>query len=265
MAEGDRDAVQRDQSKTTGASLNVPRPRDRLRAYNPPPISRISEDNYDKQTPSLRRSRPCARRLRGRSSGQRARAAGRCADRHRRRRRPRRRRHRPEGTGSRRLGHRRNRRPADQVRRRSSSPTIRAATCCRICRRANYNVWVRGYGLVDSQKVQTTPGKSLNLTAVVAPSADRRGPLLSGRLLVLADAGAGREGVSGHRARGERHLAEHQEPGRVAPAHQERRLHGLPSAGKPGHPRDSRKPGSLPDRRSRRGIGGFSRGRPAPA
>src|SRR5947207_12637940 len=25
--------------------------------------------------------------------------------------------------------------------------------------KANYNVWVRGYGLVDSPKVQTTPGK----------------------------------------------------------------------------------------------------------
>ena len=32
-------------------------------------------------------------------------------------------------------------------------------------------MWVRGYGLVDSRKVQTTPGKSLNLTAIVAPSA----------------------------------------------------------------------------------------------
>src|ERR1051326_8791913 len=37
--------------------------------------------------------------------------------------------------------------------------------------KANYNVWVRGYGLVDSQKVKTTPGKNLNLTAVVAPDA----------------------------------------------------------------------------------------------
>jgi hypothetical protein len=35
--------------------------------------------------------------------------------------------------------------------------------------KANYNVWVRGYGLVDSPKVQTTPGKSLNLKAVIAP------------------------------------------------------------------------------------------------
>jgi hypothetical protein len=37
--------------------------------------------------------------------------------------------------------------------------------------KANYNVWVRGYGLVDSAKVQSTPGKTVNLTAVAAPSA----------------------------------------------------------------------------------------------
>src|SRR5262245_16395152 len=37
--------------------------------------------------------------------------------------------------------------------------------------KANYNVWVRGYGLVDSRKVQSAPGRSLNLTAVIAPSA----------------------------------------------------------------------------------------------
>jgi len=36
--------------------------------------------------------------------------------------------------------------------------------------KANYSVWVRGYGLVDSPRVQTAPGKSLNLTAIVAPS-----------------------------------------------------------------------------------------------
>jgi hypothetical protein len=37
--------------------------------------------------------------------------------------------------------------------------------------RGNYNVWVRGYGLVDSPKVQTTPGKTLDLKAVPAPNA----------------------------------------------------------------------------------------------
>jgi hypothetical protein len=35
--------------------------------------------------------------------------------------------------------------------------------------KASYRVWVRGYGLVDTPKVQATPGKLLNLTAVAAP------------------------------------------------------------------------------------------------
>jgi hypothetical protein len=35
--------------------------------------------------------------------------------------------------------------------------------------KATYDVWVRGYGLVDSAKVRTEPGKILNLAAVLAP------------------------------------------------------------------------------------------------
>src|SRR5215469_16197972 len=35
--------------------------------------------------------------------------------------------------------------------------------------KANYNVWVRGYGLVDSPKTKAAPGTTLNLKAVVAP------------------------------------------------------------------------------------------------
>jgi hypothetical protein len=35
--------------------------------------------------------------------------------------------------------------------------------------KANYNIWVRGYGLIDSPKVKATPGKVVNLKAVVAP------------------------------------------------------------------------------------------------
>lgn len=37
--------------------------------------------------------------------------------------------------------------------------------------KANYKIWVRGYGLVDSPKVDGTPGQQLNLTAVKAPDA----------------------------------------------------------------------------------------------
>jgi len=36
--------------------------------------------------------------------------------------------------------------------------------------KGNYSVFVRGYGLVDSPRVTTTPGKALNLTAVIAPN-----------------------------------------------------------------------------------------------
>ena len=37
--------------------------------------------------------------------------------------------------------------------------------------KANYKVWVRGYGLVDSSPVETAPGKDVNLTAKLAPDA----------------------------------------------------------------------------------------------
>src|SRR5881628_3448273 len=36
--------------------------------------------------------------------------------------------------------------------------------------KANYNVWVRGYGLVDSPKVRAVPGQTMNLTAAPAPN-----------------------------------------------------------------------------------------------
>src|SRR5215468_11019089 len=37
--------------------------------------------------------------------------------------------------------------------------------------KANYRVWVRGYGLIDSPKTQTSPGRIVNLTATAAPAA----------------------------------------------------------------------------------------------
>src|SRR6266480_1587612 len=36
--------------------------------------------------------------------------------------------------------------------------------------KANYKVWVRAYGLVDSQPLQATPGRILNLKGVAAPN-----------------------------------------------------------------------------------------------
>ena len=37
--------------------------------------------------------------------------------------------------------------------------------------KATFTIWTRGYGLVDSAKVRTTPGRQLALTAIVAPDA----------------------------------------------------------------------------------------------
>ncbi|HXI28497.1 MAG TPA: carboxypeptidase-like regulatory domain-containing protein, partial [Vicinamibacterales bacterium] len=37
--------------------------------------------------------------------------------------------------------------------------------------KATYDVWVRGYGLVDSPKTKSAPGKQLNLKSVAAPNA----------------------------------------------------------------------------------------------
>src|SRR5713226_6225663 len=36
--------------------------------------------------------------------------------------------------------------------------------------KATYGLWVRGYGLVDSKPVQGSPGKAVDLAAIVAPS-----------------------------------------------------------------------------------------------
>ncbi len=36
---------------------------------------------------------------------------------------------------------------------------------------AQYNVWVRGFGLVDSRRVPAKPGTTLHLTAAIAPTA----------------------------------------------------------------------------------------------
>ena len=37
--------------------------------------------------------------------------------------------------------------------------------------KGTYTVWARGYGLVDSAKAKIVPGKNLNITAIIAPSA----------------------------------------------------------------------------------------------
>ena len=49
--------------------------------------------------------------------------------------------------------------------------------------KANYDIWVRGYGLVDSAKLKSEPGKKLNLTAAHAPDDGDGREVLPGGLL----------------------------------------------------------------------------------
>src|SRR5438105_182892 len=79
-------------------------------------------------------------------------------------------RQRAGGSGSWRLGDRGNNRPSHQVRQGGGHRRARRYLIPELPQ-ANYSVWVRGYGLVDSKKIRSAPGKALNLQAVAAPSA----------------------------------------------------------------------------------------------
>ncbi len=61
--------------------------------------------------------------------------------------------------------------------------------------KANYNIWVRGYGLVDSPKVKATPGKNSQFKGGGGAQRGCRGGILSGDLLVFHDEDTGRERV----------------------------------------------------------------------
>ena len=79
--------------------------------------------------------------------------------------------------------------------------------------KATYDVWVRGYGLVDSPKDKATPGKAVNLTAIAAPNKKAAAAYLSGSVLAVAAAVAAEERLSRNRTSGQRHLAEHKSQG----------------------------------------------------
>ena len=114
--------------------------------------------------------------------------------------------------------------------------------------KASYSVWVRGYGLIDSAEGDgSAPGRTVNLTATVAPDAKIRGALLSRRLLVLADARTGQGGVRRHRRRPPRHQSEHARPGRLDPEPEVGRLPRVPSAGQQGDARDPERARRVPD------------------
>ena len=124
--------------------------------------------------------------------------------------------------------------------------------------KAKYSVWVRGYGLVDSPKVETEPGKSLESDGGAGAQRSGRGAILSGDLLVLDDQDPATKASSAATApfpRRSRRAVGHQ--------HQEPRLRRLPSARPAGDPHDPRGIRRV-QLRGRRGSGACSRARSAP-
>ena len=90
--------------------------------------------------------------------------------------------------------------------------------------KANYDIWVRGYGLVDSPKVKSEPGKQLNLTAVAAPNeaeAAKYYPAIYWFAMMKIP--------GGRVVRQQGRAAEHEDH-RLSQRHEEQRLRRLPSA-----------------------------------
>ncbi len=129
--------------------------------------------------------------------------------------------------------------------------------------KANYNVWVRGYGLVDSPKTQATPGKALNLTAVVAPNPRAAAEYYPAgywfSLLRVPD----KSEFPGTGPSRQRDRADHEEPGAVAAQREVGHVLGVPPARHQGHARDARRISARSRPRWRRGNGGCSPGRQA--
>ena len=96
--------------------------------------------------------------------------------------------------------------------------------------KANYDIWVRGYGLIDSPKVASHAGQEAKSKSGRGAERWRRGAVLSGDLLVLDVEDSRQERVSRHRCEGKRHAGKTATSGRMVERRQDQRLHVLPSA-----------------------------------
>ena len=119
--------------------------------------------------------------------------------------------------------------------------------------KANYSVWVRGYGLTDSPKIQTAPGKTLDLKAVPASSPAAAAQVLPGLAVAGADGDPGQERVPGHRRQRQRHQPEHEDAGRLDPPGEVWRVHRVPRARHERHQGDSDRARSVSHQRC--GVG----------
>ena len=124
--------------------------------------------------------------------------------------------------------------------------------------KANYSVWARGYGLVDSAKVTSEPGKLVNLTAKPAPDAAAAAHYYPAIYWysMLNIPGADQFGKKGSDIPGEHHAD------RVAQRDQEQRLCRLPPARTGVHAYHPCGLRHIRVRRNVRGSAACSRGRP---
>ena len=90
---------------------------------------------------------------------------------------------------------------------------------------ANYSVWVRGYGLVDSAKMRAKPGMILNLAAVIAPN-----DAAAAHYYPAAYWYALLKDSAGKRLRRIDRYSEKHHAGQLAAANEQRRLRRLSSA-----------------------------------
>ena len=113
---------------------------------------------------------------------------------------------------------------------------------------ANYEIWVRGYGLADSPKVAGTTradARSDRGASRLNRAGGRR--RLPGQLLVRADAGARPVGVPGHGRGRQRHTADRADAGPLGRSPQAG-LPALPPARQPADPGDPERCGLRLDR-----------------
>ena len=110
--------------------------------------------------------------------------------------------------------------------------------------KATYNVWVRGYGLVDSPKVKATRGKHLNLTAAPAPTAAAAAEYYPGvywySMLQIPD----KSEFPGTGPQRQRHRADDEDPA-LLDRHGQELVPILPCARLQGSPHDSQGMGTL--------------------
>jgi hypothetical protein len=98
---------------------------------------------------------------------------------------------------------------------------------------ATYNVWVRIWACGFAE-TNTTPGKTLNLTAVVAPDAKSAANIIQ-RATGFRCSVRQRRASFQQGADQQRHSGRHENPGPISLADQVRQLHGVPCAGRKGH------------------------------